>query len=382
MSASMAKRILVTGAAGFIGAFLCKNLIGKDGCSVIGLDNLNDYYDADLKLERLQMIRQTAANSALSPQIAQSDYETKQETVREKHGDRFTFIRGDICDMALLDRVFGEYQPEIVVNLAAQAGVRYSIDHPREYIDSNIVGFFNILEQCRAHAVSHLIFASSSSVYGDTSETPFSESGPCNQPVSLYAATKKSDEMLAYSYASLFDLPCTGLRFFSVYGPMGRPDMAYFQFAERMVAGKPVRLFNNGQMLRDFTYIDDIVEGVGRVIDGPLPTITPSERNTAPYRIFNIGHGNPVPLLEFVEALESALQAEGVLQGETEYEYLPMQAGDVHRTYADMSEFQREYGYTAQTSLQEGLSQFAKWFAQRKRSQEAEAIGSMCHYAN
>ena len=370
MSISTTQRILVTGAAGFIGAFLCKKLVELGEYDVIGLDNLNGYYSTDLKHERLQMILDADTNGASNSKASSNEFGNGQKTACEESRSRFTFVRGDICDTALLERIFDQYQPEIVVNLAAQAGVRYSIDHPREYVDTNIVGFFNILEQCRAHEVSHLIFASSSSIYGDTTEVPFSETEPCNQPVSLYAATKKSDEMLAYSYASLFGLPCTGLRFFTVYGPMGRPDMAYYHFAECMAAGKPVRLFNNGQMMRDFTSVDDIVEGMCRVIGKPYTEVS-CHQETVPYRIFNIGHGNPVSLLEFLDELESTLRLAGAIEGKTEYEYLPMQAGDVHQTYADTSAFQREYGYTAQTSLSEGLSQFANWFAQRKRTWES-----------
>ena len=336
------RAILITGAAGFIGSFLCKRLLAENPkLTIVGYDNLNDYYDISLKRERLEMVERADA------------------------GGRFRFVLGDICDMNQLSDVFNQYDPDIVVNLAAQAGVRHSIEHPRDYIDSNIVGFFNVLEQCRTHRVSHLVFASSSSVYGDTATAPFAESEPCNEPISLYAATKKADEALAYSYASLYGIPCTGLRLFTVYGPMGRPDMAYFHFAEDMVAGNPIRLFNRGNMLRDFTYIDDIVEGIFRVVIAPGSEPTARGDGIVPYRIFNIGHGNPVPIMEFVSTLETALRMAGALEGDAEYEYLPMQAGDVHRTYADTSAFQSEYGYTPETTLEEGLARFAHWFAQR-----------------
>ena len=352
------RAVLVTGAAGFIGSFLCKRLLADNPeLIVVGYDNLNNYYDVGLKHERLEMVNQADTSG------------------------RFKFVLGDIYDADQLSHVFDQYDPDIVVNLAAQAGVRHSIDHPRDYIDSNIVGFFNVLEQCRSHRVSHLVFASSSSVYGNTAKTPFSESEPCNEPISLYAATKKANEALAYSYASLYGMPCTGLRFFSVYGPMGRPDMAYFHFAESMVAGKPIQLFNNGNMLRDFTYIDDIIEGICLVIAAPAPIISSSASGAPPYRIFNIGHGNPVPLFEFVNTLEAALRAEGALRHDVEYEHLPMQAGDAWQTYADTSALQNEYDYTPKTVLAEGLAQFAQWFALWKGLEKntGEDLGACNH---
>lgn len=332
--------ILVTGAAGFIGAYLSARLVER-GWLVTGYDNLNSYYDVSLKRERLEMIRRVDAGRGL-----------------------FTFCHADLCDRQALARAFEEQGFPIVVNLAAQAGVRYSIDHPRDYLESNVVGFFNVLELCREHNVEHLVYASSSSVYGDAEEVPFEESAACNAPVSLYAATKKSDEMLAHSYAAIHGLPCTGLRFFTVYGPMGRPDMAYFSFAHKMMAGEPIQLFNHGDMLRDFTYIDDIVEGIIRVIEqGPQ-----MEPNSIPARVFNIGHGDPVPLRGFVEELESALRRHGLLNQPVRYELLPMQRGDVHRTFASTAALQEAYGYAPSTPLSAGMDAFASWLASRNPS--------------
>ena len=335
------KTILVTGAAGFIGAFLSRRLM-ECGYRVVGYDNLNSYYDVSLKRERLAMIAQAGAD-----------------------GNRFSFVEADLCDRDALEAVFREHRPGIVVNLAAQAGVRYSIDHPRDYLESNVVGFFNILEACRQYEVEHLVYASSSSVYGDAEAVPFVESAPCNEPVSLYAATKKSDELMAHAYAAIYGLPCTGLRFFTVYGPMGRPDMAYFSFARNMMAGSPIQLFNNGNMLRDFTYVDDIVEGIARIVERGL---IPPTGNTPPARVFNIGHGEPVPLRDFVDELEGALRRHGLLAQPVTYELLPMQRGDVHRTFASTAALQEAYGYAPTTPLSDGMDAFAAWLASRDAS--------------
>ena len=336
-----ADTVLVTGCAGFIGAALCRSLVGGSSARIVGLDNLNSYYSVDLKRSRLDLI--AAAERASEP--------------------GFTFIEGDIVDEGFLGEVFDEFHPDIVVNLAAQAGVRYSFENPKAYIASNIVGFANVLEQCRRTDVSHLVYASSSSVYGNSDAVPFDEAAACNKPVSLYAATKKSDEALAYSYAALFGLKCTGLRFFTVYGPYGRPDMAYFSFAERMTEGLPIRLFNNGDMLRDFTYIDDIVHGLVRVM-ASVPT---PDENGAAHALYNIGHGHPVYLKEFVDTLETSLRAAGVLDRPVTYEFVEMQPGDVHQTYASTSALADAFGFSAKTPLDVGLGSFARWFAQYRQ---------------
>ena len=327
-----AKTIVVTGAAGFIGSYLAKRLVG-DGCRVIGIDNMCPYYDVDLKRLRLEML---------------SAYEGADE--------RFYFIEGDIADEELLGRVFAEESPRIVVNLAAQAGVRYSIDHPKSYIDSNIVGFYSVLEACRHHGVEHLVYASSSSVYGTGLTAPYSPEQKTDNPVSLYAATKLANEHMAAAYANLYGFACTGLRFFTVYGPMGRPDMAYFKFAERMRKGEPIELYNYGDMLRDFTYIDDVVEGLVRVIN------TPIEAGWHP--VHNIGHGSPVTLREFVETLEGCLRDAGAIDGEVVYELKEMQPGDVYMTHADTTSFAQSYGFVPQVGLAEGLGEFARWYAE------------------
>lgn len=333
--------VLVTGAAGFIGAFLCKRLLGQTGCQVVGYDNLSEYYDLRLKRARLEMLREADAGRG-----------------------RFSFVHADLCNQGALEGVFSRHKPSIVVNLAAQAGVRWSIDHPRDYADSNLVGFLNVLECCRHHGVRHLVYASSSSVYGDSTEVPFSEDARCDAPVSLYAATKRSNELLAHSYAQLYGIPSTGLRFFTVYGPMGRPDMAYFKFADRMVAGLPIQLYNDGDMMRDFTYVEDIVDGLVRVLAGDPPR-KEAEGPLAgtPHRILNIGHGSPQGLGEFVRTLEDALRSRGIVTGEVSYESLPMQPGDVHVTFADTRRLEALYGYRPQTTLAEGLSAFADWYA-------------------
>ena len=331
-----AKRVFVTGGAGFIGFYLCRELL-KQGIQVTALDNLNDYYDVSLKEYRLRQL------SAF---------------------DNFDFQKCDLSDEEALNRTFAEFQPEIVVNLAAQAGVRYSIDHPRAYINSNIVGFFNLLEACRQSMVSgqtpvrHLVFASSSSVYGMNPKVPYSVSDQTDWPVSLYAATKKSDELLAYAYAKLYGIPMTGLRFFTVYGPLGRPDMAYFKFANRMVKGEKIQIYNYGDMYRDFTYIDDIVKGILKVMD----RVPSKDERDAMYRIYNIGNHKPENLMHFLDVLENSLLEAGVIRNKVERELLPMQPGDVYQTFADVEDLRRDFGFVPATNLEEGLRNFAKWY--------------------
>ena len=329
------QKILVTGAAGFIGFHLSQRLCAK-GIEVLGIDNLNDYYDVSLKQARLNELK--------------------------KHNS-FTFIKADLADEMAIDKAFADFKPDIVVNLAAQAGVRYSIDNPRAYTNSNIVGFLNILEGSRHHGVKHLVFASSSSVYGANTKVPFAVDDNVDHPISLYAATKKSNELMAHSYAHLYGLPCSGLRFFTVYGPWGRPDMAYFKFTNKIMSGEPIDVYNNGDMKRDFTYIDDIIDGVEGIIDY---TATPSSgwnsdlpdpsSSNAPYRIYNIGHNNPVPLMDMIKSLESALGKKA------QFNMMPMQAGDVLETYADINAIKNAVGFDPKTSLDEGLAKFAEWY--------------------
>lgn len=346
------KVIFVTGAAGFIGANLVKCLLQcEEPCQVIGIDNMNDYYDVSLKEYRLQELAKVAAASE----------------------SRWTFIRGNIADKALISEIFATYKPSIVVNLAAQAGVRYSITNPDVYIESNLIGFYNILEACRhsyddgAPGVEHLVYASSSSVYGGNTKVPFSTDDKVDHPVSLYAATKKSNELLAHCYAKLYNIPCTGLRFFTVYGPAGRPDMAYFGFTNQLLAGKTIQIFNHGHCERDFTYVDDIVEGVVRVMQR-----APERKNGAdglpipPYAVYNIGGGHPVNLLDFVDILQQELVRAGVLPADYDFEahkkLVPMQPGDVPVTYADTEALSRDFGYCPTTSLRDGLRKFAEWY--------------------
>lgn len=322
--------VLVTGAAGFIGYYLSEYLL-KEGMQVIGYDNLNDYYDTKLKDARLDILNK---------------YEG------------FTFIKDDLADKNRVMSVFEKYRPEIVVNLAAQAGVRYSIINPDAYIESNMIGFFNILEACRAFPVKHLVYASSSSVYGTNKKVPYSVEDKVDKPVSLYAATKKSNELMAHAYSKLYKIPATGLRFFTVYGPMGRPDMAYFGFTNKMVKGEKIQLFNFGDMKRDFTYVDDIVTGIVNVMRKP-----PAENEEgALYKVYNIGNNKPENLLYFVETLEKCLMKEGIIDKPAEKEFLPMQQGDVYQTYADVDGLIKDFNFKPSTSLEEGLSKFAKWY--------------------
>lgn len=338
-----ASKVLVTGAAGFIGAFLAKKIIEASDDFIVGLDNVNNYYDPRVKQARLDMLREADSEG------------------------RFTFVRGDLCDAALLERLFAEHQFDVVVNLAAQAGVRYSIENPRAYVESNLIGFFNILEACRHHPVRHLVYASSSSVYGGNKKVPFSESDMVDSPVSLYAATKKSNELMAVAYSKLYSIPATGLRFFTVYGPMGRPDMAYFGFTDKLLRGESIKIFNMGDCRRDFTYVEDIVEGVRRVMDNP-PVIQMGEDGLpmAAHRVYNIGNSDPVQLLEFVDTLQRVLVEEGVLPSDYDFdahrELAPMQPGDVPVTYADTSSLERDTGFRPSTKLEDGLREFAKWY--------------------
>lgn len=330
----MSEKILVTGAAGFIGYYLSLRLL-EEGKTVVGLDNLNDYYDVRLK-------------------------ETRLNSLQEKSG--FSFIKGDIADKQTVEQVFQKYQPSVVVNLAAQAGVRYSITNPEAYISSNIVGFFNILEACRYHKVEHLVYASSSSVYGTNKKIPYSTEDKADCPVSLYAATKKSNELMAHSYSKLYGIPVTGLRFFTVYGPMGRPDMAYFGFTDKLVKGETIQIFNYGNCKRDFTYVDDIVTGVVNVMKKP-----PSEnQDGVRCKVYNIGNNQPENLLEFVDILQQELVAAGVLPKDYDFEshkeLVPMQPGDVEVTYADVEDLIRDFDFKPSTSLRTGLRNFAKWY--------------------
>ena len=324
------KRYLITGGAGFIGFHLTKRLL-TEGADVIGFDNLNDYYDVQLKEDRLQILQQMSAVDG---------------------NGSYRFIKGDLADKETVMQLFAENKPQIVVNLAAQAGVRYSIDHPDSYIQSNIIGFYDILEACRHYPVEHLLFASSSSVYGGNTKIPFSTQDKVDEPVSLYAATKKSDELMAHCYSKLYGIPATGLRFFTVYGPMGRPDMAYFSFSQKIMHGETIKIFNNGDMMRDFTYVEDIVTGIMNMLNNP-----PADNGKgAHYKIYNIGNNSPEKLMYFVEILEKEL-------GKTaQKEFLPMQPGDVYQTYADVSELTKDFGFKPSTSLQEGLAEFVKWF--------------------
>lgn len=332
-------KVLVTGSAGFIGYHLCKRLIAE-GMEVTGLDNLNDYYSVNLKFARLNLLG-----------INVEGINSLQALTKSHLNDRFSFIRCDLCDESRVMRLFQEQQFDIVINLAAQAGVRYSLDNPRAYTSSNIEGFLNILEGCRQNPVKHLIFASSSSVYGLNSEMPFQIKHRTDHPASLYAATKKANELMAHAYAHLYDIPCTGLRFFTVYGPFGRPDMAYFKFANLIMDGKSIEVYNDGNMGRDFTYIDDIVESLIRLLPMPLKSA-----NRIPYQLFNIGNGSPVSLLDFIHILEKQLGKRSPKK------MLPMQPGDVEQTWANVDDLYNYINYRPQIKIEQGLAHFVKWY--------------------
>lgn len=352
MSTFIQKTILITGAAGFIGANLVKKLLKDyDAKSIVGIDSVNDYYDVSLKEYRLQEL----------------------DILAQTSDTEWVFLRGNIANKKMIEDVFETYHPDIVVNLAAQAGVRYSITHPDVYIESNLIGFYNILEACRhsydngAKGVEHLVYASSSSVYGSNKKVPYSTDDPVDHPVSLYAATKKSNELLAHSYSKLYDIPSTGLRFFTVYGPAGRPDMAYFGFTNKLVKGEKIKIFNFGNCKRDFTYVDDIVEGVIRVMQrAPERKRGEDGLPVPPYALYNIGNSHPENLLDFVDILQQELTRAGVLPAtydfEAHKELVPMQAGDVPVTYADTSALERDFGYKPSTSLRDGLRKFAEWY--------------------
>lgn len=332
------KTILITGSSGFIGSNLCRVLLEQyNDIKIIGIDNMNDYYDVALKEYRLNQLQ---------------DY------------SNYTFIKGDISDKKLVDEVFKKYEPSVVVNLAAQAGVRYSITNPDAYIQSNVIGFFNILEACRHSydsgkaGVEHLVYASSSSVYGSNKKVPYSTDDKVDNPVSLYAATKKSNELFAHAYSKLYGIPSTGLRFFTVYGPAGRPDMAYFKFTNKIVKGEPIQIYNNGDMKRDFTYVYDIVRGVTAV----MQKIPEKTEDGVLYKVYNIGNSKPEDLLNFVNILEECLKEVGVIDKPVKKEFLPMQPGDVYQTFADTSDFERDFGFKPTTTIKNGLSEFAKWY--------------------
>lgn len=334
------KTYFITGCAGFIGANLAYRILKEENVQIVGLDNLNDYYDVNIKKWRLEKLTKF---------------------------DRFKFVKGELSDKLCIKSIFEKYKPNVVVNLAAQAGVRYSIINPDSYINSNLIGFYNILECCRNYNVEHLVYASSSSVYGANKKIPYSTEDKVDCPVSLYAATKKSNELLAYSYSKLYNIPSTGLRFFTVYGPAGRPDMAYFSFTNKLLAGEKIKIFNYGNCKRDFTYIDDIVEGIIRVIKKP-----PQKKNgedglpVAPYKIYNIGKGKPESLLDFVKILQEELIKAGVLQKDYDFEkhkeLVEMQPGDVAITFADTEPLENDFGFKPTTSLETGLRKFAEWY--------------------
>ncbi len=340
------KKILVTGGAGFIGSNLIKRLFeDTKNAAIVNLDNLNNYYDVSLKEYRLDLLRQKS---------------------EQLHVD-YSFVKGDLADKTLIDKLFAQYKFDVVVNLAAQAGVRYSIENPDAYIQSNMIGFYNILEACRHNPVEHLVYASSSSVYGGNKKVPFAVEDRVDNPVSLYAATKKSNELFAHCYSKLYNIPTTGLRFFTVYGPAGRPDMAYFGFTNKLLKGQTIQIYNYGNCRRDFTYVDDIVEGIVRVMQG-----APERKNgedglpVPPYAVYNIGGGQPENLLDFVNILQEELLRAGVLPKDYDFEshkqLVPMQPGDVPTTYADATALERDFGFTPKITLREGLRQFAEWY--------------------
>lgn len=347
------KTVLVTGAAGFIGSNLVKRLLNEvEGICVVGIDNMNDYYDVSIKEYRLEQLKELAA---------------------EKEGKQWIFVKGNIADRECIDNIFKKYQPNIVVNLAAQAGVRYSITNPDVYIEANLIGFYNILEACRhsydegKKGVEHLVYASSSSVYGTNKKIPYSTDDKVDNPVSLYAATKKSNELMAHAYSKLYNIPSTGLRFFTVYGPAGRPDMAYFGFTNKLRAGETIQIFNYGNCKRDFTYVDDIVEGVMRVMQGaPEKVLGEDGLPLPPYAVYNIGNNQPENLLDFVDILQQELIRAGVLPEDYDFEahkkLVPMQPGDVPITYADTTALEEDFGFKPSTSLRDGLRKFAEWY--------------------
>jgi UDP-glucuronate 4-epimerase len=331
-------KILITGTAGFIGFHLANKLLGQN-VEIIGIDNINDYYSTDLKFARLEQ-------AGIS-----KDAEIWNQKIKSTKYPNYSFVRINLEDRNQIDKLFAEEKFDMVCNLAAQAGVRYSIENPHAYIDSNIVGFINILEACRHNNIKHLVYASSSSVYGNSKKMPLSVTDTVDNPISLYAATKKSNELMAHTYSHLYGIPTTGLRFFTVYGPWGRPDMAYFSFTKNILSGTPIKIFNHGDLYRDFTYIDDIVEGIIKILNAP-----PAATNSAPYKVHNIGNATPVKLMEFIETIEKALGKEAVKK------YMDMQPGDVYKTYADVSELQKAFGYAPNTSLEKGIGEFVKWY--------------------
>ena len=351
------KTVLVTGAAGFIGSNLVKRLLNEfENITVIGIDSITDYYDVNIKYERLKEIENII------------DVNSRQINSNSRSiNNTWTFIKGNIADKFLIDKVFTDNNIDVVVNLAAQAGVRYSITNPDAYIESNLIGFYNILEACRHHEVSHFVYASSSSVYGSNKKVPYSTDDKVDNPVSLYAATKKSNELMAHAYSKLYNIPSTGLRFFTVYGPAGRPDMAYFGFTDKLVKGDTIKIFNYGNCKRDFTYVDDIVEGVIRVMQH-----APEKKNgedglpVPPYKVYNIGNNSPENLLDFVTILQEELVRAGVLPEDYDFEshkqLVPMQPGDVPVTYADTTPLEQDFGFKPSTSLRDGLRRFAEWY--------------------
>ena len=361
------KTVLVTGAAGFIGSNLVKRLLNEySQLHVIGVDSMTDYYDVNIKKERLQEIKKSL-DVIVSQESELSEDEVETGTYTDQRGNVWTFLYDSIANKEAIEHVFKTYRPDVVVNLAAQAGVRYSITNPDAYIESNLIGFYNILEACRHHEVSHLVYASSSSVYGSNKKVPYSTDDKVDNPVSLYAATKKSNELMAHAYSKLYNIPSTGLRFFTVYGPAGRPDMAYFGFTNKLVKGDTIKIFNYGNCKRDFTYVDDIVEGVIRVMQH-----APEKKNgedglpIPPYKVYNIGNNSPENLLDFVTILQEELVRAGVLPEDYDFEshkqLVPMQPGDVPITYADTTPLEQDFGFKPSTSLREGLRRFAEWY--------------------
>lgn len=341
-------KILITGNAGFIGFHLA-NKLALQGHYIIGIDNINDYYDVNLKYARLE-------ESGISRAEIENNIDPEKQSEKYIQSTKYTnykFLEMDLVNQDLLNQLFEKEQFEVVCNLAAQAGVRYSLENPHAYVDSNLVGFVNILEACRIFNVKHLVYASSSSVYGNSSKMPLSIDDRVDNPISLYAATKKSNELMAYTYSHLYHLPTTGLRFFTVYGPWGRPDMAPILFANAITNNKPIKVFNNGNLARDFTYINDIVEGISLVINQPVYLNGESE---SPYAIYNIGNGNPVQLMDFIETMEKAIGKKAIK------EFYPMQPGDVYKTFADVSHLKDKFGYAPATKLKDGISSFVKWY--------------------